>query len=188
MQPLALDAERSLRPLASSDVEELHALVCANHDHLAPWMPWAVDPQRDDTVGFLSAAEEQAGGDDGGHFAIICRERIVGVAGFHHVNRIHRSTSIGYWLAADAQGRGTMTLAVEALVDHAFGVWRLHRIEIRAAVHNARSRAIPERLGFVSEGVMRDAERFGDRYRDHVVYSLLEHEWRGGRVPGPEPG
>jgi ribosomal-protein-serine acetyltransferase len=66
-----------------------------------------------------------------------------------------------------------MTETVRALVDHAFGVWELHRIEIAAAVDNARSRAIPQRLGFREEGVRRDAERHGDRYLDLVVYGLL---------------
>ncbi|HEY2333416.1 MAG TPA: GNAT family protein [Solirubrobacterales bacterium] len=46
------------------------------------------------------------------------------------------------------QGSGTMTAAVRLLVDHALTVWQLNRVEIRAAVENRRSRAIPKRLGF----------------------------------------
>jgi len=65
------------------------------------------------------------------------------------------------------------------LVDHAFGAWRLHRVEIRAGVENARSRAIPERLGFRREGVLREAERVGDRYVDQVVYAVLAGDWPG---------
>ena len=57
-------------------------------------------------------------------------------------------------------------------------VWELNRIEIRAAVGNARSRAIPERLGFKQEGTLREAERVGDAYLDAVVYSMLGSEWR----------
>jgi ribosomal-protein-serine acetyltransferase len=41
-----------------------------------------------------------------------------------------------------------MTAAVRLLVDHALTVWQLNRVEIRAAVENRRSRAIPKRLGF----------------------------------------
>jgi ribosomal-protein-serine acetyltransferase len=181
-----LDEVRSLRLVASGDVDELYALVCANREHLAPWMPWAADARREATQNYVTTAQEQAARGDGMQLVITQRGRIVGTVGFHYVSRIQNSTSIGYWLDARAQGRGTVTLAVARLLEHAFGVWRLHRVEIRAAVDNARSRAIPERLGFVQEGVMRDAERFDDRYLDLVVYSLLEHEWRARRGDGAD--
>ena len=73
-----------------------------------------------------------------------------------------------------------MTEAVRALVDQALGPWRLRRVEIRAAVENHRSRAIPERLGFHQEGVLRQAERIGDRYVDHVVYAMDATAWSAG--------
>jgi ribosomal-protein-serine acetyltransferase len=96
------------------------------------------------------------------------------MVGFHSVSWGNRSTSIGYWLAEDHQGRGIMTTAVRALVDHAFDEWNLHRIEIHCAPANHRSRAIPERLGFREEGTLRETELVGGRYLDSVVYGLLE--------------
>ena len=71
-----------------------------------------------------------------------------------------------------------MTEAVRALVDHAFGAWGLHRVVIEAATGNARSRAIPERLGFREEGVRRGAERNGDDFLDIVVYAMLATDAR----------
>ncbi len=56
--------------------------------------------------------------------AIVQEGRIVGVAGFHRIDWTARATSIGYWLAEDHQGAGTMTLAVRALVDYAIRVAR----------------------------------------------------------------
>lgn len=90
----------------------------------------------------------------------------------------NKSTSIGYWLAEDAQGSGIMTKSCEAYIDHAFRDLDLHRIEIRCAVANARSRAVPERLGFASEGLIREAEWLNDRFVDHVLYGLLSGEWK----------
>jgi len=175
---LALDAERAVRQLAAGDLDELYALQRANQAHLAPWMPWAEQLDRDQASAFLSQAEQQAARDDGVQCAVTQSGRIVGIIGFHYVNRIHLATSIGYWLAADAQGRGTMTLALSALIDHACESWAMHRVELRAAVDNARSRAVAERLGFVHEGVLRGAERFGDRYVDLALFSVLAPEWR----------
>jgi ribosomal-protein-serine acetyltransferase len=99
--------------------------------------------------------------------------------GFHGVDRVNRATSIGYWLAADRQGQGIMTRAVAALVGHALTAWALHRVEIRVATANARSRAIPERLGFRREGTLRGAERHGERFLDLDVFALLAPEWGG---------
>ena len=53
----------------------------------------------------------------------------------------------------------------------------LNRIEIRCATQNVRSRAIPERLGFKEEGLIRDAEWLYDHYVDHIVYGMLESDW-----------
>lgn len=165
-----------LRLLEESDAQELYAVIDANRDYLARWMPWAAGQTLQDTLDFVQRTREQLAGNDGFQTVVIEDGRIVGVIGFHGVSWQHRSTSVGYWLAESAQGHGTMTRAVRALVDHAFGTWRLHRVEIRAAVDNTRSRAIPERLAFTQEGVAREAEQVGGRYVDQVVYSTLASE------------
>ena len=134
---------------------------------------------------FIRGARRQLGADDGFQAAIVERGAIVGTIGFHRVDRAQGSSSLGYWLTAAAQGRGTMTLATAALIDWALtGPWQLHRVEIRAGTDNARSRAIPERLGFTLEGVRRGAERIGDRWLDHAVYGLLADDWSGYPPPG----
>jgi ribosomal-protein-serine acetyltransferase len=70
-----------------------------------------------------------------------------------------------------------MTAAVRLLVDHALTEWQLNRVEIRVAVENLRSRAIPERLGFSQEGTLRKADLVDGRYLDSVVYSMLAVDW-----------
>jgi ribosomal-protein-serine acetyltransferase len=162
-----------LRLLEEADADELYALIDANREHLARWMPWAAGQTREGTLEFIRATRRQLADNNGFQVAIVHRGRIAGVCGFHAVDWHHRSTSIGYWLAEREQGQGLMTQTVRALVDHALHLWDLHRIEIRAAPENARSRAIPERLGFREEGVLREAERVGDRYLDSVVYGLV---------------
>jgi ribosomal-protein-serine acetyltransferase len=170
-----------LRSLTAADAPELQAVVEANRDYLARWVPWAATQQLADSEKFIAETQDQLARNDGFQVCIAPKGRIVGMVGFHSVSWANRSTSIGYWLAEDQQGRGVMTIAVRALVDHAFGEWRLHRIEIHCAPANHRSRAIPERLGFREEGTLRETERIGDRYLDGVVYGLLESEWGAAR-------
>jgi ribosomal-protein-serine acetyltransferase len=166
-----------VRPLETEDAEELHALLEANRSHLARWLPWAAGQERDGTERFLAEAEGQLARDDGFQARIAPEGEIVGVVGFHAIDWANRNTSLGYWLAADAQGKGTMTTVVSSLLDHAFYEWELHRVEIHCAPENTRSRAIPERLGFREEARLRETELVGDRYLDSVVYGMLEGEW-----------
>lgn len=176
-EPLAVSDECHLRLLEAADAEELYRLIEANRSYLARWMPWAAGQTLGTTREFIGLTRRQAAGDDGFQAALVCDGAIIGMVGFHGVSWPHRSTTIGYWLDEGHQGRGLMTRAVRALVDHALGEWDLHRVEIRAATDNRRSRAIPERLGFRQEGVQREAERIGERYNDLAVYGLLAPEW-----------
>ncbi len=90
----------------------------------------------------------------------------------------NRSASIGYWLDAAFEGRGIATRCCRAMLDYAFGEMAMHRVEIRCATHNERSCAIPARLGFTREGVLREAEWVHDGYHDLVVWSMLSGEWK----------
>ena len=186
MLRLQLTGDVHLRLLETGDAEELQALIDANRERLARWMPWAIDEDLEATRAFIALTRKQVADDDGFQTAIVDGDVIAGMVGFHGVDWAHRSTSIGYWIGADHERRGLMTRAVRALVDHAFGVWELNRIEIRAAPENARSQAVAERVGFTREGTLRQTERVGDRYLDSVVFSLLASEWRAERgEPGP---
>jgi ribosomal-protein-serine acetyltransferase len=172
-----LDERRELRMIEDSDARELYEIVVANREHLAAWMPWAAGQTLESTVAFIDASRKQLAANQGFQTAIVEDGRIVGVIGYHRVDWEHRFTSLGYWLVESAQGQGTMTIAARALADHAFRRWRLNRLDIRAGVENHRSRAIPERLGFTFEGVLRQAERVGDRYVDHAIYGMLARDW-----------
>jgi ribosomal-protein-serine acetyltransferase len=90
---------------------------------------------------------------------------------------VNRVGEIGYWLAAAAQGRGTMTECCRLLVRYAFLTLDLNRVEIAAATGNQRSRAVPERLGFKFEGVLREREELYGTFVDHAVYSQLRSEF-----------
>jgi ribosomal-protein-serine acetyltransferase len=72
-----------------------------------------------------------------------------------------------------------MTQAVRAMERFVFMDLRLERVQICNAVTNQRSRAIPERLGYTLEGILRRhvLEGPGSQAVDHCIYGLLKPEW-----------
>jgi ribosomal-protein-serine acetyltransferase len=177
--PIAPGAE--LRVWEEGDAAELTAAIAANREHLAEWLPWAASHGFEDSVEYLRRKDLQVTMNDGFEVAIVVDGRIVGGTGFHRVDWVNRATSIGYWLTAEAQGRGLMSAAVSALLDHAFGPMELHRVVIEVIVGNQRSAAIPERLGFRREALLREAKLVRGTHRDTVLYAMLASDW----PPGP---
>lgn len=181
MFPHPLTPELSLALLEPRHAESLFRAVDENRAHLRQWLPWLdLTESPADTLAFIHRTRQQLAENNGFQTALVYGGEIVGMVGHHGIEWSHRSTSLGYWLAEGAQGRGLMTAACRAYIDHAFGELGLNRVEIRAAVENRKSRAVAERLGFTQEGVVRDAEWLYGRFVDHAIYGLLAREWRGG--------
>ena len=91
---------------------------------------------------------------------------------------LNRKVEIGYWIAAKFQGKGIVTDACRALMEHAFEEWKLNRVEIHCATGNKKSCAIPERLGFQLEGVLQKALFVHGKYLDSNVYGMLARDWK----------
>ena len=172
----------ALRLLGERDAAEVFAVVDRNREHLRRWMPWVGDGyNEEDAARWLRSTLEQLARNDGFQAGISRGGALVGAIGFHAIDWANRKTTIGYWLSADAQGRGVMTAACRAVVHHSLVDLKLNRVEIRCATGNARSRGIPERLGFTLEGVARQAEWLHDHFVDWTVYAMLARDWPGAR-------
>ena len=186
MQPIRVSSDCTLTPLASEDAHELFGVTEANRDYLRGWLPWLDSIKRvEDTAAFIRAARAQSAHNNGTQLAIKESGRIVGVVGHHQIDWRNRLTSLGYWVAQEHQGHGVVTTACRAVVTHAFTHAGLNRVEIRCAVGNHKSRAIPQRLDFVQEGLIRDAEWLYDHFVDHIVYAMLAREWTTDRQSPP---
>ena len=169
----------TLRLLEERHAPALHRVIERNRDSLKAWFAWAHGtPSEDDTRAFVRRGLLQFAHGEGFHCGIWRDGELVGSIGLHRIDWLHRQVSLGYWLDARVRGRGLMTACCRAFLDHLFGELQLERVEIRCATGNAKSCAIPERLGFRREGVLRRVEKVGDRYNDLVVWSLLREEWR----------
>jgi ribosomal-protein-serine acetyltransferase len=177
LTPPPLDDPR-LRLATDDDVDELHALIERSRASLAEFMPWAAASTRETVRDYRRLAERRRVAGEAIDCVIEVDGRIAGNIGAHHIDEPNGACELGYWLGDGYTGRGLITRAVRAFLDHAFGTWGMRRVAILAATGNTRSRAIPERLGFTCEGVLREAEVVGDRVVDLAVYSLLRHEYQ----------
>ena len=158
----------------------LFALVDREREQLRQWLPW-VDPTKaeDDILAFIRTSLEQFASNAGFAAGIWEHGRLAGVAGTQRINWLNRKVEIGYWLGREFQGRGLMTDACRAIVKHLLAELELNRVEILCATGNAKSRAIPERLGFAHEGTLRQAQRLNGEFLDIEVYAMLRRDFVG---------
>lgn len=174
-----IDSKTHLKLLERRDAKELFELIHNNRPHLREWMPWvAGTTELEHTESFIQSTLDKFAKSNGFDAGIWHNGTLAGTVGFHEINTLHGFTSIGYWLGKEFEGRGLMTQAVEALVEYAFHTLGLHRVEIRCASLNLKSQAIPKRLGFTEEGQVREAEWLYDHHVDHIIYGMLQREWK----------
>ncbi len=149
--PTRIETERLvLRPWSPDEAVILGPIVEANLDHLRPWMPWVrFEPL--DLAARRSLLERWQGewergesfafgiwfdGEAVGNASLMAR---IGVGGLE----------VGYWIAREHEGRGLATEVAWALSEAGLQADGVSRIEIHHDAANARSRRVPEKLGFV---------------------------------------
>lgn len=176
-KPIAPGLE--MRLLDTGDAKPLYMLADRNRQRLRRWLPW-VDQTRsqEDVRLFILRVLEQYHANLGPQTGIWLDGSLCGTVGCHPIDWSNRNCSLGYWIDSAQEGKGVITRCCVAMLDYLFDELGLHRAEIRCGTGNQRSCAIPERLGFTREGVVREAEWVNDRWVDLVVWGILEEEWR----------
>jgi len=170
-----------LRLLEERHAQAAFTAVDRDRAYLREWLPWVdLTTEVDYTASFIKTSLTQFANNEGLSAGIWRGDEFIGGIGTHKIDWLNRRVEIGYWIASRFQGRGIVTAACRALIDHAFCEWDLNRVEIHCAAGNEKSCAIPKRLGFRMEGVLREAQLLNGSYRDINVYALLCREWTPG--------
>jgi ribosomal-protein-alanine N-acetyltransferase len=105
------------------------------------------------------------------------RDAVIGTCTLFHFEPRHRRAEIGYALRSDHWGRGLACEAVTLALDWGFRTLGLHRIEADIDPRNAGSRKLLERLGFTSEGLLRERYFVGGETSDTELFGLLAQDW-----------
>jgi ribosomal-protein-serine acetyltransferase len=174
---LPVDERTVLRSPSEDDAPALFKAVDAGRAYLRRWLPWVdATTTAEFTRGFLRSAI--AGAIEGKSLILVIEHdgEPCGTVGFNWIDPLNGGCEIGYWLREDRQGRGIMTACCRVLVRHAFDELGLNQVRIAVAVENARSRRIPERLGFHLDGVIREAEKLSTGHVDQALYTFLRRD------------
>lgn len=87
----------------------------------------------------------------------------------------------GFVIGSQFWGTGVFIDSAELVLDFAFDVLGVHRLEARAAVRNGRGNGALIKLGAIQEAVLRKSFLCGGQYADQVLYSIVDEDWRAGR-------
>lgn len=109
--------------------------------------------------------------------ALAADDKVVGTCTLADLDRTNRRAEVGFVLGSAYWKRGLMSEALPLLVDHAFGVLDLHRLEADVDPRNEPSLRLLEKLGFRREGFFRERHRVDDEWQDAVMLGLLAAEW-----------
>ena len=109
--------------------------------------------------------------------ALRSSDKLIGSLTLFHIDFTHRRAEIGYAQGRAYWGQGYMQEALKAVLNHAFEILNLHRIEADVDPRNAASVRTLERLGFQREGYLRERWQVNGEIQDAFYYGLLRPDW-----------
>ncbi|MFJ3305593.1 GNAT family N-acetyltransferase [Streptomyces sp. NPDC086549] len=187
---ISINTERLvLRPLDEDDVPALTEMM--NDEQVGAWtdvpQPFTEDGARH-WITQWAPTERTAG--RGLDLAVteFLTQRLVGIVQLTKTNWHIRSTELSYIIAPWARGEGYASEAALATAQWLFGDQKLERIEVRTAADNTASQQVAQKIGCISEGVLRNAcivhvrtedGAWADVRTDFIVWSLLPEDLEG---------
>lgn len=179
-KPVTLSTPRlNLRPLREDDAQALFAIW--SDAQAMRYFSFPPMSQLDEATDRIARKLRTAADGE----ALICvaelqsTGEVVGDCALFHADEPCRRAEIGFSLQRRNWGSGYMSEAASALIEHAFGVVRLRRIEADIDPRNTASARLLERLGFVREGLLRERWVVDGEVSDSALYGLLERDRRG---------
>jgi RimJ/RimL family protein N-acetyltransferase len=170
-----------LRRAAAADVDFLAELVA--HDEVEPFMAAVSARSRDELADEVRRAEEEP--TLHGRFVLEVGGERAGTLAFDVSNRRSRIAYLhAIMLHPDYRGRGLATAATRLLVRHLVFELDYHRVQLEVYGFNERALPLFERVGFVREGVRRQAYWRHGAWVDGILYGLVREDLEP--EPGPE--
>ena len=171
-----LEGERVyLRPLQESDVEAFS--LWYRDGQVTRFL--GMKPLSRDTA---KALFDQLLNDPNGiYFGIIKKreERIIGYVFLAHILKSHRVAREFGIVIGDKNlwGHGYGSEATKLILDYGFKHLKLHRIQLIVLDFNERARYMYQKLGFIEEGIQREALLVNAKWHNVIMMGILEKEF-----------
>jgi len=166
-----------MRPLEAMDTDDLYSIY-SDPNVMKYWnfLPWS-DP--DCAREFIIKDNEALQFGDYLRLGIEMKttRRLIGACSLFSFNKQCMRAELGYLLAKRYWGQGFMHEALVGLLDYAFNVLALNRIEADIDPRNVASAKVLIRLGFQKEGHLRERWIVNDEVSDSDLFGLLRHDW-----------
>ena len=179
--PLQLETERLIlrAPHQTGDGKIVNQAIRDSFSELKAWLPFAQElPTVEETEINLRNAHINFLKRESFRFLIFDKDSndFIGITSLQRIDWNIPKCEIGYWVNTKYSGNGYMTEAVKKLANFGLHNIKFRRIEIRCDSTNLKSRAIPEKLGFVFEGTLRndDFSADGSKLTDTCFYSIVK--------------
>ena len=179
--PVLTGSMVTLRELRLSDAPSLLAMLAT--DEVARF----ISPPPTTVAGFerfiaWANAERRAG--RYACFAVVPKgmDTAIGIFQVRHLVPGFASAEWGFAIGSAFWGVGLFMSGAQLVLDFAFGVIGVHRLEARAAVRNGRGNGALRKIGAVCEGVLRGSFLRNGEYLDQHLYSILDSDWQAQNV------
>lgn len=169
----------AVREYRAQDLESV--LRYAGDADVTRYLVWGPEGP-EETAAFLARVAQDAHSDPREQYELAVVNRasgdLIGAARIGWLSRPHRAGDIGYVLRRDQWGRGIGSEVAAILLQFGFETLGLHRIEATCDPQNIASRRVLEKAGMKREGLRRDDFFVRGEWRDSLLFSILEAEWR----------
>jgi ribosomal-protein-alanine N-acetyltransferase len=100
----------------------------------------------------------------------------VGLFQIRQLDPMFGTAEWGFAIGSAFWGSGLFVKGAELVIDFAFDVIGVHRLEARAAVENGRGNNALRKIGAVQEGILRKSFLRNGRYLDQALWAILPED------------
>jgi [ribosomal protein S5]-alanine N-acetyltransferase len=188
------DGSLSVRPMRLRDARRWIVARRTSADWLAPWEVTVPGQRGTPAAGWSTfvvtlgrlRTDSEAG--NSLPFAVVVDGRLVGQVTVGNLGREPREPAyVGYWVDRSMAGRGITPRALALVLDHAFAVMDLPRVEANIQPDNLASRRVVEKLGFRLDTLRPGHLHVAGAWRDHLRYELTRGDAAGGLLSRTPP-